>query len=276
VGAQAAAPEQTRLDAERVDVPFDLRAGFVAVRVMVNGEGPYWFNIDTYASIHACVDHTLAAELNLPKTGTTLNSDGSGNTQTRDIVGLDEIRLGGAVFEGARALVDDYSWVRAPDGSSVRGLLGFELFKKVLLTVDYPDSRVTLERGRLARNGEGVIRYSDPHGAPDIAIELGEVRLTAGIDTGAKSGLFMGRPEVERLEIVGTPAITGRSQSVYATQDVYTVRLAGELKLAGHRHHPVDVTFTDGQRHTVIGLDLLHVYAITFDQRRRLVRFSKN
>jgi len=273
--AEAAAPGRSRLDTERVELAFDRSAGFVAVRTMINGWGPFWFNIDTYASIHACVDHTLARELQLPKTDTTLNSDGSGNTVERDIVTIDEIRLGGAVFEGTRALVDDYSWVKAPDGSAVRGLLGFELFKKLLLTIDYPESRIVLERGRLSRKSEDVIRYVDPRGVPDIAVEVGDTPLLVGIDSGGKVGLFLGRPQVEQLEIEGTPTLSGQTRSVYATADIYTVRAQGELKLAGHRHHPLDITFTDADRHGLIGYDLLQFYAITFDQRHNLVRFSE-
>lgn len=271
---QAAPPKKTQLDSERVEVAFDPRNSIVAVRIMVNGSGPYWFNIDTYASIHACVDRTLADELQLPEIDETLNSDGSGNTVTRSIVAVNEIRLGDAVFEGIRALVDDYSWVLA-DGNPVRGLLGFELFEKLLLTIDYPKARIVLERGRLFRDAEGVLRYADPRGAPDIAIEVGGTPLLVGIDTGGKTGLFLGRSQVEQLEVVGEPRRTGQTRSVYATEDVYTARASGELMLAGHVHQPVNITFTDGERHGILGYNILRSYAITFDQRRRLVRFMK-
>ncbi len=155
---------------EQLILPMDHSSGYLEVEVMVNGKGPFRFQLDTYASIEACVDDDFAHALNLPKIGTIRNSDGH-RFQEKDLVRIDGLEFGGAHFAAVRTLVDDYDWIDE-GGRKIDGLLGFPLFRDLLLTIDYPKSRIILGRGRLKAKDAHCIPFTTPTGSPDIMLML--------------------------------------------------------------------------------------------------------
>ena len=85
--------QDVQLAEEVVAIPFDHSQRHVAVLVEINGKGPFLFQVDTYASIDACIDDDTAKELGLKTVRTVINSDGR-KTQQRDVVRIDELKLG--------------------------------------------------------------------------------------------------------------------------------------------------------------------------------------
>lgn len=139
-----------------------------SVMVLVNGKGPYLFQVDTYHSGEMSIDDDLVEKLGLVKTGTVLNSDGQ-RAAERDIVRVEELRLGGATLAGLNAMVGDYDWIDRPDGQQVDGVLGFASFRDLLLTFDYPGNRLVLSREKLSPENTHTIPFSaENSGSPDI------------------------------------------------------------------------------------------------------------
>ena len=94
VSAPSAAQSATAtLASDVVVVPMSHATRHVTVEVRVNGKGPYLFQVDTYASIDACVDDEFAEELGLEQIGTVMNSDGRVR-RVKPIVLIDELVLG--------------------------------------------------------------------------------------------------------------------------------------------------------------------------------------
>lgn len=265
---------ETHLGAELVRVPFDDRRRFVAVRVRVNGRGPYWFNVDTYASIGACVDRTLARELDLPIVGAVPNTDGSGSTVERSLARIDTLVLGEAEFRAVDALVDDYTWVPAPDGTPVRGLLGFRLFAELLWTVDYPNRELRMTRGALDYDEDHVVRYSVVRGAPDIEVRIADSVVVAGIDTGFVDGLYVSEEQLRALDTVRPPRQAGTARTAYVSSvPVFSGQLAAPVTFAGHEIPHVRALGSRQRKLPLVGFGLLSAYAVTFDGPNRLVRF---
>ena len=75
-------------------LPFRTIDGRIYLDVMVNGEGPFVFALDTGASGMGRADATLAAALNLPADGTDETSDGVSSAQV-DKVRIASVALGG-------------------------------------------------------------------------------------------------------------------------------------------------------------------------------------
>lgn len=271
-GAAVEASSGFRLTEPSVVVPMDHSSGHVVVEVYLGDKGPYLFQVDTYASIGACLDDDLAAELGLPVVGTTLNSDGR-TTHTRDLVSIPELRLGDATFIDVRTLVDDYEWIGKRKGRSVDGLLGFTLFQELLLTFDYPGSRILLDSGRVSESSPHSMPFELTTGSPDIHLEIGEVSVLVGIDTGHGGLLALDRADADQMPLTGEPRVVGRARSVYSSFDVYGATLAAPLMLAGHQLDGLDVTFTEGAERGLMGHDVLKDFVVSFDQRSRRVQF---
>ena len=256
-----------------VVVPFTQQGGHVVVDVFIDGQGPYLFQVDTYASIDACIDDDLAAELELPVTGTTQNSDGL-TISTRDLVTLGELRLGEATFRDLTTLVDDYSWLGTRRGRPVQGLVGFTAFESLLVTFDYPGSRLVLEHGELSAQDAGVLAYSSRTGSPDVDLTLGELPLLVGIDTGFDGTLLLQQELAERLELASPPRKIGSARVAYTSFDLLEARLAEPVAFAGHSLPRLEVLFREGATHNLMGRGILQVFAVTFDQQHSLVRFA--
>ena len=87
-------------------VPLQIRDSRVSLEVMVNGQGPFRFGLDTGASQAAWVTRALVEKLNLPVVEGFRVSDGTGkNSRNSDGVRIDRVTVGDVIFQsdcGAR------------------------------------------------------------------------------------------------------------------------------------------------------------------------------
>lgn len=271
--ASALHPAGVHLGDSPIVVPMDHSSGHVVVDVYLGDKGPYLFQVDTYASIGACLDDDLAEELGLSVVGTTLNSDGR-NVHTRNLVSIPTLRLGDATFTDVVTLVDDYGWIGTRNGRTVDGLLGFALFSELLLTFDYPGSRLVIGLGGLDEDAPHSMPIELTSGSPDIRLQIGEVSALVGIDTGHGGRLALDLEDAGRMPLTAEPEVVGQARSVYSTFDVYGATLAQPVMLAGHRLDALQVTFTEGSQRGLMGHDILQGYVVSFDQRSRRVQFA--
>ncbi len=261
------------LDEPVVEVPMNLSTRHLALEVFVGDEGPFPFNLDTYAVTTACVDRRFAERMGFEKVDVVTNGDGSGATRELDVVWIPELRLGGAVFMNVRALVDDYSWVDAPGGGAVDGLLGYHLFQSLLLELDYPGRRVVLRRGELEANDEHVVTHLALRRTPDIPLRIGNRQFLAGIDSGAQSALSLPGSWMESVELAAPAIVAGRAKTVYSEAEIFGAELADPLVVAGHERRAQQVAFSELFGKPLIGHDMLVDYSVTFDQANGRVRF---
>ena len=259
-----------------VYVPMNHSARRVEVSVFLGERGPFLFHVDTGASMQACVDDDLARELGLEAIGGGLNSDGR-TTRRVEHVAIDELRLGDATFRGVRALVDDYDMVPTASGEPLQGLLGFALFRELLLTVDYPGERLVLRRGVLDRRADGVVPFDDSEGLPTVRLMLGPRRLPFGIDTGMDATLRLFGTDIEDLALDGDAPVVGVERSVYSEVQVRGDFLGDPVKVAGLDFDAVFATFSPNARglRRLVGYGLFGDCALTFDQARGLVRIER-
>ncbi len=166
-------PERVTLPDEAVVVEMKMRGVMPAVEVMVNGEGPFLFAIDTGGQGAARADVTLVEELGLETFEGPMGSDGSGRPGTPMLaMRLEVIEFGGARFEGVPALSRDYN--RSPSLPKIHGILGIHLFESAVLTLDYPGRKVRFEGGPVEfPNGAQVLKLtSEPDSVPTVPLEI--------------------------------------------------------------------------------------------------------
>jgi hypothetical protein len=178
------------------------------VMVMVNGKGPFRFVIDTGTGGEAFVSAGLVAELGIPKSGQIRLNDPSGlGGQRVPTVVLDSLQIAGVEFTGVKAAVHD---IGNGEGSC-QGLLGFTLFRDYLLTLDYPNHRMSLTPGSLTPDGEqSVLPFRMPDGIPIVTIAIGGTRIDAQLDSGG-AGLSLPRQLTSQLKFaLAFHAIHGR------------------------------------------------------------------
>ena len=135
-------------------VPFELLNNHIYVDVRLNGRGPFRLLCDTGGS--NIVTPEVARELGVEAQGAleVRGAGGVGGRRARE-------DRDGAGRGGERAdqlfLVLPFDELSAVEGISVQGLIGYEIFKRFVVTLDYPGRTLTVHApGAFRDDGRGV------------------------------------------------------------------------------------------------------------------------
>ncbi|MFH0982497.1 MAG: aspartyl protease family protein [Planctomycetota bacterium] len=266
-------PKETHLPATPVAVPMELVDRLPLVQVKINGQGPYLFILDTGASLVA-LNKPLAGTLKLrpDKSAAVGDSTGEGG-RTVNVVDLQTLELGEARFAGVEAVVVDLGFV-VGGHRTIDGLLSFGLFADCLLTLDYPASAVTLERGKLLPDkGQEVLRYMKVEGFPRLTLRLADRTVHLTVDSGSNGCLTLPRSLRQSLTFHAPPVAMGRVQRTQTDQAAELARVVGPLKIG--RHVVADPLVRLLGNSGIVGNQILQHFAVTFDQKNAYIRFAR-
>jgi len=270
------APKRESSTSTVADLPMLFRGPEPAIEVMVNGQGPFLFAIDTGGTDEARVDSSLVERLGLRITGTDTGNDGSGkNTIKVGTVQMDSLTVGGLKFRNVKAGTRDYNRVNLPH---IDGILTFDLFHDYLLTLDYPAKRVRLERGKLPKaDGAEILRLKRIHSHPAVGIMIGSERVAAEIDSGNIGHEFLFPASlVEKLSLATKPVSIGKARTVTHEFKLKEARLKANIHLGKYEFTQPLISFPAPFPFANIGSKLLNQFAITFDQKNDRVRFVRH
>jgi predicted aspartyl protease len=248
------------------------RYGKPYVMVLVNGRGPFRFVIDTGTGGDAIISPELAEELALPTVGQASLSDPSGQGAKKvPIVQIESLQLAGIEFINIRAVEHKFF----SEAGAAQGLLGFTLFRDYLLTLDFPNRRVTLSTGALQPDGEKtVLPMRMANGVPIARLKVdGLEPFDAQLDSGG-GGLVLPERLAARLKYDVDPVPFASGESICTRFQIKAARLASDIKIGRYTFtHPV-VEIHPAFPLINFGSPPMQMFAITFDQKNLLVRFE--
>lgn len=198
-----------------VDVPFELHNGHLFVRVMLNGKGPFRMLFDSASN-----------SVLLPRTATALGLARAGNEASVGVVRVDRVDLGGVLLERASfATADLGDFLRRVEGmTDIAGVIGFEVFKRLPVKLDYQRSRATLfDPAQFKYTGAGV-RVPVELRAQQATVR-GRVDGDAGlflVNTGNRGSLTLSQSFVDDHNL--------RERYGSKTEAVYGASIAGPLR----------------------------------------------
>jgi hypothetical protein len=245
-----------------------------AVEVMVDGQGPFLFLIDTGDEGQMRADTNLVERLHLPLTGETIIDDGS--AQPRRTVPNASIRtltIGSATFHGLSGPSRDYNRGRSP--RRIDGILGFDLFAPCLLTLDYARGRVILGPGALAGRDPEVVAFDRTNGTPGFWMTIGAERAHGDLDTGSNQGFSLPQTLAARLTLTAEPIVTGHAEAANTRFAIRKAPIRETIRIGPLRWPAPTVEFTESFDFINIGSEVLADTRITFDQRRGLARLRR-
>jgi peroxiredoxin len=115
---------------------FEWRKGMIFVPIRINGSRLLSFVLDT-GSTRTIIDRTLATDLGLKATGTgSLQGAGAGRIPIEFIRDV-SIALPGVESRGYELSTADLQPLEASLGEKVDGILGYEVFSRFVVTIDY-------------------------------------------------------------------------------------------------------------------------------------------
>jgi hypothetical protein len=157
----------------QVDVPFELYNGHLFVKVMLNGKGPYRMVFDSASS-----------SVLLPKTAAALAIAPPGGEGNVSVVRVDRVDLGGVLLERQSfATADIGDFLRRTEGmADIAGVIGFEIFKRLPVKLDY-------ERGRATLYDPGKFKYAGSGASVPVMLRGQQAAVRGRVD--GEAGLFL-------------------------------------------------------------------------------------
>lgn len=190
----------------KVQIPIEIHNNLIVVRVILNDVIPLKFIVDTGVRTAILTQKAFADILQLHYSRKyTLSGPGGEKLVDAYVANNVSLTLPGVVGKGHALLVldDDYLELRNHLGTDVHGVLGYELFSRFIIKIDYQRKIMTLmgpDKFKPGKRYEMIpIRIQDtkPYLLAPISINS-EHSLNAKllVDTGASHGLLL-EPETD-------------------------------------------------------------------------------
>jgi predicted aspartyl protease len=272
-GHQAPFPEPAS-HGDRADAPFDLSSRMATVDVMINGQGPFRLGVDTGADGYADLTPEVAKRLNLKVQGKMTMSDPTGrNPVSIPTYAVRSLAIGGVSF--SNIIVTGFGTLPG-QGEKVDGILGIDLFKTYLLTLDYAHGRFQLERGALpAADGKTVLDYRADGGLIELPLNVGGKTVVSHLDTGhISAAIAVPKAVVDTLTLADTPRKLGTARTVSNSFDVYGATLSTPV-MVGSTPLTAQIEWPTLAEHANIGSGALAGVTLRIDQRNHRVEFTK-
>lgn len=195
----------------KVQFPIEIYNNLVVVPVVLNGALPLKFILDTGVRTSILTQKAFTDILNLSYARKyTISGPGGEKLIDAYITNNVSLELPGVLGRGHAMLVleEDYLELRNYMGTDVHGILGYELFSRFLVKIDYDKKLLTLmapHRFKPGRKWETVpIRIEDtkPYLTTPVVLEDG-TQFTAKLlmDTGASHGLMLDPMSDSRITV---------------------------------------------------------------------------
>jgi hypothetical protein len=155
----------------------------------INGEGPYWFLIDSGAN-RSALDDDVARDLGLLTPGKS-KVEGAGGTITVAEASIARLDAGNLHARNLKPTVYDLSGSLAPEGQTTAAIIGVDALQNYAVLFDTKGGRVGYARAaaQLAElKGATIVPFELDNGIPRIGAEIEGVPAKLRIDTGAAIG----------------------------------------------------------------------------------------
>lgn len=269
-------PGRTTLGSPLVILSAQSIGNYLLVEAKWDRFGPYHFLVDTGSSV-TLVTPALARRYpgrHVPSSAVTPVRGADGRITELPRGTLRRLELGDARFEDIDVLIYDCAPLTAHLGVRIDGVLGFPLFRDVLLTLDYPGSRVILQPARTPPLMPGtVVSFDDARKTPVVSVRLGDRSVVALIDSGSDALLSLNPVGMEPRFVFG-PTIGATVGSISGDRTQQIGRLGESLAIGDYVFDRPVVEVTDAL--SAIGGGLLRHFSVTFDQLRDRVIFHRD
>jgi predicted aspartyl protease len=271
--------------AASVAVPFRLMNNHVYVQATVNGKGPYTFIVDSGG--HTLLSSHIVSEAGLKPVGQSVETGAGDSHSTTGYVHYDEIAIGGVRLRdqtGFSAEIYD----KSVEGIPVDGMVGYELIRRLVTTIDYGWHTLTFHDPARFKPGkdQGVaVPFVFYDHLPNVAGSIGNLPATFDIDTGSRAEIDVTSPFVAAHQLrmrftKGTSAVTG--WGVGGPTRAYMVRLPS-LKLGTVEVDHIAAGLSEAKHGSIsdpnfdgnIGSALLKRFVVTFDYAHKVMYLKR-
>jgi predicted aspartyl protease len=187
-------PASIDLPGQDQTVTFDFVDGYVLVHGMVDNSGPYTFVLDTGAGA-TIISPNIANKLPQDFNGSaTIVSSVDPNSINTQFIRVENLSVGSIQFQNFQAAILPEIVIRSPNGQvTIDGIMGLQLFRNLLLTVNYPGTVVRVRQGSLPASNDCLILPVQRSDADLLLLTLDVTgrAVDAVVDTGNNEFLLL-------------------------------------------------------------------------------------
>ncbi|HZY79006.1 MAG TPA: aspartyl protease family protein, partial [Cyclobacteriaceae bacterium] len=283
----------------KVRIPIEVNNNLVVIPVVINGQLPLKFILDTGVRTAILTEKVFSDILNLTYTRKYVVGGPGGQKLVQAYV-TNNVSLDlppGVHGEGHALLVleEDYLELRNYLGADVQGILGYELFSRFIVTIDYERKELILyrpERFRPKRSMQKLkiaVQDTKPYIETTVTVkDSATIKAKLLIDSGASHGLIL---EPDSNDTIRVPqahvnSIIGRGLGGVITGKIGRI---GAVDLGKYDVKNVIANFPDPnsymdtlktsrsvRRNGAIGGEILSRFKVTFDFPREYLYLKKN
>jgi hypothetical protein len=282
----------------KVQMPIEIHNNLVVIPVVLNGQLPLKFILDTGVRTAILTEKTFSDILNL-NYSRKLIIGGAGGEKIAEAYITNNVSfdLPGIHGEGHSLLVlnQDYLELRNYLGTDVHGVLGYELFSRFIVKIDYEKRLLTLmlpesfRPGRKYKSMPITIEDTKPYVAALIQVsDTTHQKVKLLVDSGASHGLII---EPDSSQNLFTPqnnikSVIGRGLGGVITGKIARIQ---SLKLDGFEIEKAIANFPDENsymdtlktsrtvlRNGTIGGEILSRFSVIFSFPQEKIYLKKN
>jgi hypothetical protein len=243
----------------------------VVVTAKVNHQ-PIQLCLDTGLGGPIVLSATVAKNLRLPLGISTTLSDPSGNGSISVLTTkIESVEIAGATFTSLDAAIQPDS----PMMEDCAGVVGLDLFKDYVATVDLAHGELRLDHTKLSADQPDVIPYASDHGVPQIQIRVGKQLLPAHLDTMGR-GLSLPESELAILHLSTPPTSIGMGHTVSGDFEIKGAVVDDTIQVGSYSFQGSFVEFTSHFSTVNVGLAALRTFTLRFDSARHLVQIESS
>jgi predicted aspartyl protease len=266
-------------------VPFRLLNNHIYVQARVNGKGPYTFIVDTGG--HTLLSPHLIAEVGLKSVGEAISSGAGEGHSTTGFVHFDEIAIGAVRLKDQMGFATDI-YDKSIEGIAVDGMVGFELVRRMVTTIDYSKQTITFTEPSKFKPSKALgvpVPFVFYDHLPNVKGSVMGLPARFDIDTGSRSEVDFTSPFVQAHDLKGrfakgTSAVVG--WGVGGPARSYTVRLdrlmLGPVPVSGIAAGLSEAkggSIADPNYEGNIGSALLKRFVVTFDYAHQVLYLKR-
>ncbi|HKZ36347.1 MAG TPA: aspartyl protease family protein [Chryseolinea sp.] len=281
----------------KVQIPIEVYNNLVVVPVVLNDALPLKFILDTGVRTTILTQKTFSDILNLPYSRKyTISGPGGEKLVDAYVTNNVSIGLPGVNGRGHAMLVlaEDYLELRNYLGTDVHGILGYELFSRFIIEIDYQKKMLTLmtpQRFRKRRKFQTipmVVEDTKPYITSPIVLQDGtSINAKLLMDSGASHGLMLETTSDKRIKVPEqtVSSLLGRGLGGEIFGKVGRIK---SVTIGNHTLERVIVNFPDPNsyidslkmgnifRHGSVGGEVMSRFTIVFNFPKEKIYVKKN
>jgi hypothetical protein len=233
--------------------------GRPVIDVSLDGHGPYAMVLDTGAS------------------RTLVNPDWVDGRRGR--LSIESLAIGPVVLRQFAAVAQHpFGEV---DPQIPGGVLSASAFPGYVVTLDFPNRRISIQPGELpAADGRTIFQYDEDEPLPLASVHVGDQTFVVLVDSGSPVGLALPLSAAHALALTDALRPAGQMRAMSGTFDVFTAPLPGPVTIGALPLEASTATFAafppgrQAERGN-LGCALLRSFAVSLDSAHRRVRLAR-